>query len=157
MGAGALAYCAAMTSTALPLDSDRWAELEHAYGEASDVPAWLEALGRGDETIEWDEEGEVEIWHPIWSALCHQGSVYTASHAAVPHLVALALAQEPAARRPYWQIVGAIAVSDDAPPSPPISSPRTAARSPRPSTPCRRRSRPTTQSSRRGRWPRWLR
>jgi hypothetical protein len=105
-------------TAALPLDSDRWAELEHAYGEASDVPAWLEALGRGDETIEWDEEGEVEIWHPIWSALCHQGSVHTASHAAVPHLVALALAQEPAARRPYWQIVGAIAVSDDAPPIP---------------------------------------
>jgi hypothetical protein len=28
----------------LSLDSPRWAELHHAYGEASDTPALLEAL-----------------------------------------------------------------------------------------------------------------
>jgi len=29
-------------------------------------------------------------WFDLWSALCHQGDTYTASYAAVPHLVQLA-------------------------------------------------------------------
>src|SRR5258708_11018426 len=31
-------------------------------------------------------------WFNLWSALCHQGDAYTASYAAVPHLVRMASA-----------------------------------------------------------------
>jgi hypothetical protein len=33
------------------------------------------------------EEGEREPWFSLWSALAHQGGVYSASFAAVPHVV----------------------------------------------------------------------
>lgn len=32
-----------------------------------------------------------EVWFRLWSSLCHQGDVFTASIAAVPHLVKVAL------------------------------------------------------------------
>lgn len=35
-----------------------------------------------------------EPWYTLWSSLCHQGDVYPASFAAVPHVV-LAAAQDP--------------------------------------------------------------
>jgi hypothetical protein len=65
----------------LDLHSPRWAELEHAYGRASDIPALLRQL----ETLPSD--GEKEPWLTLWSALAHQGDVYSASFAAVPHVV----------------------------------------------------------------------
>jgi len=34
-------------------------------------------------------EGESEPWFSLWSALAHQGDVYSASFAAVPHVVAV--------------------------------------------------------------------
>jgi hypothetical protein len=74
----------------LDLDSPRWSELKHAYGTASDIPALLRQLGSlpsGD--------GEREPWFSLWSALAHQGDVYSASFAAVPHVVR-ALASAPA-------------------------------------------------------------
>jgi hypothetical protein len=40
-------------------------------------------------------EGEREPWFTLWSALAHQGDVYPASFAAVPHVIrALAIAPE---------------------------------------------------------------
>jgi hypothetical protein len=69
----------------LPLDSPRWGELQHAYGRAGDIPARLRALAAmpaGDRT-------EDEPWFTLWSALAHQGDVYPASFAAVPHVVNL--------------------------------------------------------------------
>jgi hypothetical protein len=39
-------------------------------------------------------EGESEPWFSLWSALAHQGDVYSASFAAVPHVVAV-LAKAP--------------------------------------------------------------
>ena len=73
----------------LSLDSPRWSELEHAYGLASDIPALLRQLesfpSSGDDS---------EPWFSLWSALCHQDDVYTASFAAVPHIVRV-LASDP--------------------------------------------------------------
>jgi hypothetical protein len=66
----------------LPLDSARWHELEHAYGNASDIPPLLRQL---DSVPTCD--GQQEPWFSLWSALAHQGDVYTASFAAVPHVV----------------------------------------------------------------------
>ena len=73
----------------LPLDSNRWIELHHAYGAAGDIPALLSQLlerpaGTANE----------EPWFSLWSALAHQGDVYGASFAAVPYVVA-AIAKGP--------------------------------------------------------------
>jgi hypothetical protein len=73
----------------LPLDSPRWAELGHAYGYASDVPALLRRLLESP-----PPGGDSEVWDQLWSALAHQGDVYSASFAAVPHVVG-ALAHDP--------------------------------------------------------------
>lgn len=73
----------------LSLDSDRWSELKHAYGAASDIPVLLRQL----DTIP-AAEGDQEPWFSLWSALAHQGDVYPASFAAVPHIVK-ALASAP--------------------------------------------------------------
>ena len=64
------------------LDSPEWANLEHAYGCASDIPGLLLQLGDLPSS-----EGNDEPWFSLWSALAHQGDVYSASYAAVPHIV----------------------------------------------------------------------
>ncbi|MFP8780483.1 hypothetical protein [Hydrogenophaga sp. RWCD_12] len=74
----------------LSLESARWSELEHAYGHASDIPPLLRRLRDMPSSI-----GESEPWFTLWSALAHQGDVYSASFAAVPHVVD-ALASAPA-------------------------------------------------------------
>jgi hypothetical protein len=68
----------------LALNSPHWSELSHAYGSASDIPDLLISLRK----FPPDEGQEAEPYFSLWSALCHQGDVYTASFAAVPHLVA---------------------------------------------------------------------
>ena len=73
----------------LSLDSTRWSELEHAYGDAADIPELLRLLS----TVP-SGEGEEEPWFSLWSSLAHQNDVYTASFAAVPHVVR-ALASSP--------------------------------------------------------------
>lgn len=73
----------------LSLQSERWAELEHAYGSATDIPPLLARLRELPKS-----EGESEPWFTLWSTLAHQGDVYSASFAAVPHVVA-ALAVAP--------------------------------------------------------------
>jgi hypothetical protein len=67
----------------LALDSPRWAELRTAYGSAVDVPAMLSEL----EAVPTSEDYREEPWFSIWSALAHQNDVYSASFAAVPHVV----------------------------------------------------------------------
>jgi hypothetical protein len=74
----------------LSLDSARWQELGHAYGAAGDIPALLLQL-----QVLPDVSGDDEPWFTLWSALAHQGDVYPASFAAVPHVVD-ALARAPA-------------------------------------------------------------
>jgi hypothetical protein len=66
----------------LSLDSPRWSQLRHAYGPASDIPGLLRELGSVPAS-----GGEKEPWYTLWSALAHQGDVYDASFAAVPHVV----------------------------------------------------------------------
>ena len=54
-----------------------WNTLEHAYGDASDVPALLASLS---------PDPQADVWCELWSRLCHQGSVYSASFAVLPVL-----------------------------------------------------------------------
>ncbi|MFD7105724.1 hypothetical protein [Streptomyces celluloflavus] len=58
-----------------------WSQLSHAYGSAEDIPALLGRISR---------EPKPELWSDLWSALCHQGSVYSASFAALPWLADVA-------------------------------------------------------------------
>jgi hypothetical protein len=72
----------------LSLSSVRWSELQTAYGSAADIPALLSQLSNAPPS-----DGKSEPWFSLWSALAHQGDVYSASFAAVPHVVdALAIA-----------------------------------------------------------------
>ena len=72
----------------LSLDDPTWAQLSHAYGPASDVPELLRKLAQSTRQHESHQE---EPWFSLWSSLCHQGDVYEASYAAVPHIVEIAL------------------------------------------------------------------
>jgi hypothetical protein len=82
----------------LSLGDQKWGLLEHAYGSAGDIPALLlqlEALPDGN--------GESEPWFSIWSALAHQGDVYSASFAAVPHVVRCLASSPETADGNYFQ------------------------------------------------------
>ena len=82
----------------LSLDSPRWTELQHAYGIASDTPTQLRQLDTLPESSE-----ESEPWFSLWSSLAHQGDVYPASFAAVPHVVQALSAAPAKASATYFQ------------------------------------------------------
>jgi len=67
----------------IALDDREWTGLSHAYGFAADIPKLLAALAE----FPSDKPRQSEPWHSLWSALCHQGDVYSASFAAVPHII----------------------------------------------------------------------
>jgi len=60
-----------------------WSQLEHAYGEASNVPHLLSATRRARQAT---DDAVAELFHTIW----HQGTVYSATVAAVPFIAAIA-------------------------------------------------------------------
>jgi hypothetical protein len=63
------------------LDDVHWTSLHHAYGAATDTPGLLRRLAAHD--IDDD------VWERLFSSLAHQGTVYEASAAAAPFLIAL--------------------------------------------------------------------
>ena len=86
------------------LDSPRWAEFSDAYGSAIGVPALLKKL----RTARPSKRHDSEPWFSLWSGLCHQDTVYTASYAALPHLVEIALNAEPRSRLEILFLVACI-------------------------------------------------
>ena len=58
-----------------------WKELEHAHGSAWDVPGLFSKLAAGSSEVDWGE---------LWSRICHQSTIYTASYPAFPLLLDLA-------------------------------------------------------------------
>jgi hypothetical protein len=72
-------------------DPARWAKLQHAYGPASDTPALLKKLYG----LPAASESDAEPWYSLCSSLTHQGDVYSATYAAVPHVIE-ALSTDPA-------------------------------------------------------------
>lgn len=68
------------------MSDTRWDALEHAYGPASNIPGLLDLARRAPASRTYTDEP----WFSLWSALCHQSDVYTASYAAVPELVDIA-------------------------------------------------------------------
>jgi hypothetical protein len=57
-----------------------WSELRDAYGGASGVPSLLERV-TSNKSLKSDPQSGP--WFELWSRLYHQGSIYTASYAAV--------------------------------------------------------------------------
>ncbi|MBX9723614.1 MAG: CpXC domain-containing protein [Candidatus Obscuribacterales bacterium] len=62
----------------LALDSPRWRDLRQAYGNAKETPKLINDL-----------IANKSRWKDAWGSLCHQNSIYSATYAAVPHLVSL--------------------------------------------------------------------
>src|SRR5262249_12107619 len=91
----------------IPLNSPRWLELTHAYGDASDIPELLRRL----ETFPSKADYKTEPYFSLWSALCHQGDVYSASYAAVPHIVGLLSTAPNTAPSDLFSLVGAIEIA----------------------------------------------
>ena len=88
----------------LPLESPRWNELRDAYGLAKNIPALLRAAADKPKSSNYKDEP----WFSLWSALAHQNSVYAASYAAVPHLVAIAESKDPSQRLDCITLAGFI-------------------------------------------------
>ncbi|MEU9111740.1 hypothetical protein AB0D04_08120 [Streptomyces sp. NPDC048483] len=83
------------------MDDIDWAALEHAYGPADDVPGLLRAAGSVDVRMRDAALDE------LFSSLCHQGTIYSATAAAVPFIARLAL-DGPGSRLPLlWLLHGA--------------------------------------------------
>lgn len=81
-----------------------WADIQHCYGSAEDIPALLDAL---------TPDRSSEAWSDLWGCVCHQGSVYAASAAVLPHLRALAQQWTPVDRLQPLVLAGAIVASND--------------------------------------------
>jgi hypothetical protein len=81
-----------------------WTSLRHAYGAAGDVPALLDRLT--------PDPGD-EVWGELWSRICHQGSVYSASFAALPALADAASGWQPKQRAQPLALAGCILASQD--------------------------------------------
>jgi len=76
--------------TMLSLEDPQWSNLRHAYGQASDIPGLLAQLKQLPSS-----ENNQEPWQSLWSSLTHQGDVFPATFAAVPHVIqAIASAPE---------------------------------------------------------------
>jgi hypothetical protein len=88
----------------LALDSEKWGELDHAYGSASDIPALLKKLPEAPVREQYD----AEPWFSLWSAICHQCDVYTASYAAMPYVISAAAERRPEDRAEYFLMAGTI-------------------------------------------------
>jgi hypothetical protein len=81
-----------------------WTGLGHAYGAAWDVPALLNSL---------TPDPADEVWGELWSRICHQGSVYSASFAALPALADAAARWQPRQRAQPLALAGCILASTD--------------------------------------------
>src|SRR5690349_6630978 len=81
-----------------------WSKLRDAYGPADDIPALLDRLVPA---------AEGAVWSDLWSRLCHQGTVYSASFAALPALARAARSWPPDRREAALALAGAIVASND--------------------------------------------
>jgi hypothetical protein len=88
----------------IELKSPRWSKLRQAYGAATDVPDLLQRLADGDREAIWE----------LYATICHQGTVYSASYAAVPHLAKIASAtRRPRPRAEILTLLGSIVAGAD--------------------------------------------
>lgn len=90
--------------TALSLDDlAAWRALSHAFGPADNLPPLLRAAQAAPRTS--------AIWSMLWETVWHQGTIYSASLAVAPHLLAFAEAGPANARWEPLQLFIAIALA----------------------------------------------
>ncbi|APH73528.1 hypothetical protein BSQ44_20755 [Aquibium oceanicum] len=92
----------------LSLEDHRWGYLQHAYGCAENVPRLLRELRA---TTGPKKNYQDEPWYSLWSCLCHQGDVLTASYAAVPHIVEIAAETRTPIDFSFFELPAAIEVA----------------------------------------------
>lgn len=81
-----------------------WSGLRHAYGPAEDIPRLLEQLSPDE---------NAKVWEDLWSRICHQGTVYSASFAVLPYLLEAAHKWLPANRVMPLHLAAMIVISRD--------------------------------------------
>jgi hypothetical protein len=69
------------TAVMLRLNDPLWKKLDDAHRDR-DIPGVLSELARS-----WNEEAADQLF---WDCLCHQGTCYGATYAAIPHLIKIA-------------------------------------------------------------------
>ncbi|MEU2674719.1 hypothetical protein ABZ622_38970 [Streptomyces sp. NPDC007164] len=90
------------------LDRVPWAELRHAYGPATDVPAQLRDL------IAPDQDTRDQAWFRTESSLYHQGNIYEATPHAVPFLLHLLAGEAtPGRKKLLWYLSALVTGEDD--------------------------------------------
>ena len=85
-----------------------WNNLRHAYGAASDIPSLLEQIQGFPSETSW----QAEPWFSLWSALYHQGDIYSASIAAVPTIVSTLASDPGRATLSFYMLPASIAIAD---------------------------------------------
>lgn len=85
-----------------------WGELRDAYGSADGVPLLLAAAESSGEQFG-------PAWDDVWSHLCHQGTVYSASYAAIPLLANICSRQRPRGYLAGLHLAACIIASTDGP------------------------------------------
>lgn len=83
-----------------------WSTLKHAHGNAADVPSLLARLS---------PDPQADAWDKLWSRLCHQGSVYSASFATLPVLADIAEQWSPGERSQLISLAACILAAKDIP------------------------------------------
>jgi len=83
-----------------------WSALEDAYGPATDLPGDMRGL------VSSAPRKRAAALERLWARLCHQGSVYPASVAAVPQLVDLARSRRTGERHRILELLTGIAIGD---------------------------------------------
>ncbi len=102
----------------IELTEPSWSELTHAYGNASDIPELLRQLAQNPAPM---RENDSEPWFTLWSSLCHQGDVYQASYAAIPHIVAIAKSSTGLLDFGFFQLPAAVEIARNNEQGPEIS------------------------------------
>jgi len=79
----------------LPLESPRWKEFRHGASQsAQDIPHLLKQIAAENEPSYSVDLATMRdnptAWEQVYGSLCHQYSIYSATYAALPHLVAMA-------------------------------------------------------------------
>jgi hypothetical protein len=92
----------------LALYDGDWAHLSHAYGPAVDTSELLTQLASSTGP---QPDHQSEPWFSLWSSLCHQGDVYTASYAAVPHIVDIGCRAVGAIDFSFYELPAAVEVA----------------------------------------------
>jgi hypothetical protein len=91
----------------LRLDSPKWSKLRHCYGPATNLPVLLRQLA----DFPPETSSMTEPWETLWSSLYHQGDIYPASFAAVPHIIGAIAADPQRATMSYFALPAAIEVA----------------------------------------------